>query len=192
MSRKKTGLPTYRSPDALVLRAQAGDVVAFEALVARRIDLCYRLAWSILRNEADAADATQEGFVAAWRDLPGLRDPGAFDGWLNRIVTNKALAARRRPIRIREVQVVGPNGSDADGPQDPAAHGSEDDLVNAHAIVQAFDRLRPDHRLILMLRYVEDRPVAEVARTLGVPEGTAKSRLYAARRELAYALEAEA
>ena len=184
--------PTNRSPDGLVIRAQAGDIAAFEALVERRIDRCYRLAWSILRNEADAADATQEGFVAAWRDLRGLRDPGAFDGWLNRIVANKALSARSRPIRFREVQVVVPDDSGADGRQDQAAHGSEDDLVNAHAIVQAFDRLRPDHRLILVLHYVEDRPVAEVARTLGVPEGTAKSRLYAARRELGYALEAEA
>jgi RNA polymerase sigma-70 factor, ECF subfamily len=184
--------PTDRSPDGLVIRAQAGDVAAFETLVARRIDPCYRLAWFILRNEADAADATQEGFVAAWRDLPGLREPGAFDGWLNRIVINKALVARRRPVRIREVQVVVPDDDSADGRQAQAAHGTEDDLVNAHAIVRAFDRLRPDHRLILVLRYVEDRPVAEVARTLGVPEGTVKSRLSAARRELEYALEAEA
>ena len=184
--------PTNRSPDGLVISAQAGDAAAFEALVARHVDCCYRLAWSILRNDADAADATQEGFVAAWRDLPGLREPGAFDGWLNRIVTNKALTARRRPIRIREVQVVIPDDNGAKGRQDQAAHGNEDDLVNAHAIVQAFARLRPDHRLILVLRYVEDRPVTEVARTLGVPEGTAKSRLYAARRELKYALKAEA
>jgi RNA polymerase sigma-70 factor, ECF subfamily len=184
--------PTDRSPAGLVIRAQAGDVAAFEALVTRRIDRCRRLAWAILRNEADAADATQEGFVAAWRDLPGLREPGAFDGWLNRIVISKALTARSRPVRIREIQVEVPTGSDADRRRDQAAHGNEDHLVNAHAIVQAFERLRSDHRRILVLRYVEDRPVAEVARTLGVPEGTAKSRLYTARRELEYALEAEA
>ena len=168
---------------------EAGEA-AFEALVATRMDRCLRIAWTILRNDADAADATQDAFVAAWRSLPKLRDPAAFDGWLNRIVANTALNARRRPVRIREVQVVDPS-DDEPGQHGSPSHATEDELVEAHAIVQAFDRLRPDHRLILGLHYVEDRPVAEVARTLGVPEGTAKSRLFAARRALEQALEAE-
>ena len=83
--------------DSLVRRAARGDVAAFDALMARRLDRCYRLAWSILENEADAADATQEGFVAAWRKLPRLRDLAAFDGWLNRIVANAALMAPPPP-----------------------------------------------------------------------------------------------
>ena len=58
--------------DALVRRARARDIAAFEMLVATRIDRCYRLAWSILLNEADAADAIQDAFVAAWRQLPGF------------------------------------------------------------------------------------------------------------------------
>jgi DNA-directed RNA polymerase specialized sigma24 family protein len=56
-------------------------------------------------NGADAADATQDGLVAAWRQLPRLREPAAFDGWLNRIVANAALSVRRRRGRIREVSV---------------------------------------------------------------------------------------
>ena len=96
--------------DALVQRAARGDVAAFDALMAGRIDSCYRLAWSILQNDADAADATQEAFVAAWRKLPRLRETAAFDGWLNRIVANSARMGRRHRTRLREVQVVPPSG----------------------------------------------------------------------------------
>ena len=85
--------------DALIRRARSGDAVAFGMLVDTRIDRCYRLAWSILSNDADAADATQEALVSAWRQLPRLRDPAAFDGWLNRIVANAALMARRHRVR---------------------------------------------------------------------------------------------
>ena len=91
--------------EALVRRARRGDAAAFEVLVDTRIDRCYRIAWSILSNDADAADATQDALVAAWRQLPRLRDPAAFDGWLNRIVANAALMARRHRVRLREVSV---------------------------------------------------------------------------------------
>ena len=91
--------------DALVRRARTGDAAAFEVLVDSRIDRCYRLAWSILSNDADAADATQDALVSAWRQLPRLRDPASFDGWLNRIVANAALMARRHRVRLREVSV---------------------------------------------------------------------------------------
>ena len=91
--------------DALVRRARTGDAAAFAELVDTRIDRCYRLAWSVLSNDADAADATQDALVSAWRQLPRLRDPAAFDGWLNRIVANAALMARRHRVRLREVSV---------------------------------------------------------------------------------------
>jgi hypothetical protein len=85
--------PAASADDALVERARQGDATAFDTLVATRLDRCYRLAWSILLNDADAADATQDAFVAAWRQLPRLRDARAFDGWLNRIVANAARMA---------------------------------------------------------------------------------------------------
>jgi len=94
--------------DALVRRARLGDAAAFETLLATRIDRCYRLAWSILLNDEDAADATQEAFVAAWRQLPRLRDSSAFDGWLNLIVANAARMARLHQVRLREVRVGSP------------------------------------------------------------------------------------
>jgi len=182
--------------DALVRRARTGDAAAFGMLVATRIDRCYRLAWSILSNDADAADATQDALVSAWRQLPRLRDIAAFDGWLNRIVANAALMARRHRVRLREVSVrpVSPADETAppEPPQDPHARTAMDMLVDSDAIGRAFDRLRPQERLILVLHHVEERPVAEIARSLGIPVGTAKWRLHAARGALEKAMEAEA
>ena len=182
--------------DALVLRARTGDAAAFAMLVDSRIDRCYRLAWSILSNDADAADATQDALVSAWRQLPRLRDPGSFDGWLNRIVANAALMARRRRVRLREVSVrpadAGAERPQPEPPQDLHARTQMDELVDNDAIGRAFDRLRSQDRMILVLHHVEERPVAEIARSLGIPVGTAKWRLHAARGALEKAMEAEA
>jgi RNA polymerase sigma-70 factor, ECF subfamily len=182
--------------DALVRRACAGDAAAFESLVDARIDRCYRLAWSILSNDADAADATQDALVSAWRQLPRLRNPAVFDGWLNRIVANAALMARRHRVRLREVSVQPADpGADSRRPeprQDLHARTQMDEMVDNDAIGRAFNRLRPQDRMILVLHHVEERPVAEIARSLGIPVGTAKWRLHAARGALEKAMEAEA
>ena len=182
--------------DALVRRARAGDAEAFRVLVDTRIDRCYRLAWSILSNDADAADATQDALLSAWRQLPRLRDAGVFDGWLNRIVANAALMARRHRVRLREVSVR-PADPGGDRPQpeprrDLHARTQMDEMVDNDTIGRAFDRLRPQDRMILALHHVEERPVAEIARSLGIPVGTAKWRLHAARGALEKAMEAEA
>ena len=191
-----TAATAATSPDdALVRRARRGDAAAFAVLVDTRIDRCYRLAWSILSNDADAADATQDALVAAWRQLPRLRDPATFDGWLNRIVANTALMARRHRVRLREVSVAPTRGGETADPeprQDPRARTAMDEFVDNDAIARAFDRLRPKDRMILVLHHVEERPVAEIARSLGIPVGTAKWRLHAARTALEKAMEAEA
>jgi RNA polymerase sigma-70 factor, ECF subfamily len=187
---------TTSAEDALVRRARIGDSAAFGVLVSTRIDRCYRLAWSILSNEADAADATQDALVSAWRQLPRLRASASFDGWLNRIVANAALTARRHRVRLREVSVgpvfPGDETPQPEPPPDLGARTGQDEFVDNDAIGRAFDRLRPQDRMILVLHHVEERPVAEIARSLGIPVGTAKRRLHQARRALERAMEAEA
>ncbi len=186
---------TTSADDALVRRARTGDAAAFGVLVDTRIDRCYRLAWSILSNDADAADATQDALLAAWRQLPRLRDAAAFDGWLNRIVANAALMARRHRVRLREVSVAPIQPGDMPHEPEPApdlrARTAFDDVVDNDAIGRGFDRLRPQDRMILVLHHLEERPVAEIARSLGIPVGTVKSRLHAARGALEKAMEAE-
>lgn len=185
---------TTSADDVLVRRARTGDAAAFGVLVDTRIDRCYRLAWSILSNDADAADATQDALLAAWRQLPRLRDAAAFDGWLNRIVANAALMARRHRLRLREVSVApihpGDSPHEPEPPPDLRARTAFDDVVDNDAIGRGFDRLRPQDRMILVLHHVEERPVAEIARSLGIPVGTVKSRLHAARNALEKAMEA--
>ena len=189
---------TGATDEALIRRAATGDANAFDSLVSARIDRCYRVAWSILQNDADAADATQNGVVLAWRHLPKLREVAAFDGWLNQIVANAARQFRRQRVRLREVQ---PIHGGADGEDDVAwmTLGATSDrpmesdaVVDRDSMRRAFGRLRPPERTILVLRYVDGRPVEEIAHSLGIPSGTVKSRLHYARKALESAMEAEA
>ncbi len=191
--------PTRRSAreadDALVRRAAAGEMAAFDALVLPRRQRCHRIARSILANEADAADATQDALLAAWRKLPRLRDTGAFDGWLTRIVANTSLMARRHRKRLREVSV----SPEMSHPEEAstwelasvAGQDESDACVERDAMGRAFDRLSPADRAILVLHHVHQRPVTEVAKRLHVPVGTAKWRLHAARKALERAMKAE-
>ena len=182
------------SRDAELIReAAAGRAGAFEALVRPRLDRCYRLAHAILGNADDARDATQDGVVAAWRQLPRLRDPNAFDPWLNRVVANAARMRRRRRIRLREVRVdelPGPDDGDTVGRIAPSPDriGA---IADADAIGRAFRRLREADRVVLVMHHLEERPLAEIAATLSMPVGTLKWRLHRARAALEQALEAE-
>jgi RNA polymerase sigma-70 factor (ECF subfamily) len=149
------------------------------------MDAVYRLAFAILGNEADARDASQETFMSAWRQVRGLRDPDRFEAWLQRIAVNAARqtirAASRR--RIREIP-----SSTVDALADRPAPTAPDDAVILDA---ALATLPVEHRAILVLHHLEGRPVAEIAGILAIPAGTAKSRLFAARRALAGAIESE-
>lgn len=173
---------------AVIRRAQDGDVEAFTALVAGRIDPMTRTAMAILGHEADARDAVADALGSVWRGLPQLRDPLAFEAWSTRILV---YACRRRlrgrgHERVREVAI------DADsGLEELATPGPADAVGERIALERAFDRLDADARAILVLHHLDGRPLAEVAAVLGVPVGTAKSRLFAARGALERALERE-
>ncbi|MBA2718480.1 MAG: hypothetical protein H0U52_04425 [Chloroflexi bacterium] len=86
---------------ALIRRAQTGDVDAFTALVAGRVEAMQRTAMAILGHEADARDAVAESLVAIWRELPRLRDPLAFDAWTTRILVHACRGRLRTRVRTR-------------------------------------------------------------------------------------------
>jgi RNA polymerase sigma-70 factor (ECF subfamily) len=175
--------------DLLALAAE-GDSDAFDALIRPRLDRLFRMAFAITRNEADARDAVQEACVLGWRELPRLRDRGSFDAWLSQILVNscRALMRRQRRVRIREIEV-----DETTREREPAAFGTGPDASagEVEAIRRAFARLKPDDRTLLVLHYVEERPLAEIGRLVGAPVGTVKWRLSNARRALDRALEVE-
>lgn len=173
----------------LVERARAGDVDAFTLLVDGRLEGMFRTAMAILGREADARDATQEALTSIWRALPALREADRFDSWSRRILINACrMTVRRHRATVREIPVVSISDEETKTAPDagPAEHVARLDLLE-----RAFDRLAVEERALLVLHHLEDRPVAEISELLGVPEGTVKSRLHAARRSLERALERE-
>jgi RNA polymerase sigma factor (sigma-70 family) len=155
----------------LVERAKRGDHDAFATLAGTavaRLDTAARL---ILRDRELARDAVQDGFVRAWRDLPGLRDPDRFDAWLRQLVVHACIdITRRRRRRVVEVELT-PLDSDVVG---DFASG----IVDRDALDGALRRLDPEWRAIVVLHFYLGMPLPEVARSLGIPLGTAKSRLH--------------
>lgn len=175
---------------ALVARARRGDARAFERLLESRFWRLGRLALSITGNQADADDAIQIGCLQAWKELPRLRDPARFDAWLWRIVVNSCRNVVRGRRRLAVHEIAGPD--DALGDLRVAAGPTPgNSLPDNDAIRRAFARLDHDKRTILVLHHVEARSITEIAGILGIPEGTAKWRLHAARRALERTLEAE-
>ena len=165
----------------LLERARAGDADAFERLMDARLDRAYRMAFAILRTDWDARDACQDAFVAAWRELPRLRDITRFDAWLDRIVVNRCRTVLRgRKARVREISIDATlQASDA-----LSAPSAIDALADVDLVRRAFARLPADQRLVLALHHGEGRPVADIASLIGVPAGTVMWRLYRARRSL--------
>jgi RNA polymerase sigma-70 factor (ECF subfamily) len=159
-------------------------------LIRPRLDRLLRLALSIVTEEPDARDVVQDACLLAWRQLPRLRERDRFEAWLWRIAVNasRSRLRDRRRVWVREVAVDGlPAGAE------PAERlpAFADRVTQDDAIRRAFARLDADKRSILVLHHVEERPVGDIAALLGIPEGTAKSRLHAARETLARALRAE-
>jgi RNA polymerase sigma-70 factor (ECF subfamily) len=167
----------------LVARAQRGDRDAFAALIEPRASQLLQTARAILGNEADAYDAAQDALVSAWVRLPALRDLARFDAWLGRALVNKCRDVQRKRGRVREIDLTTTDATVGDG----AAARAE-----RAAILAAFDRLSADQRYILVLHYLHELQLTQIAVQLRVPVGTAKSRLWSARRALERALEAEA
>jgi RNA polymerase sigma factor (sigma-70 family) len=149
----------------------------------------YRLTLAIAGNEADAADATQDAFVAAWKQIRSLRDASRLEAWLGRIAINSArmVVRGRRRRSVREIRGLETVTITAAVP-DPTPTGLSPADRDARTLAAALDRLDPDRRTILALRHLEGKGIPEIAATLGIPEGTAKSRLFAARKALQAAI----
>jgi RNA polymerase sigma-70 factor (ECF subfamily) len=169
----------------LVERAMAGDHDAFSELARVRIGRLYAIAVLILRDPGRAEDATQEALVAAWRDLSALRDPDRFDAWLRRLLVR---ACHREARRARSRSTI-----DVDVRSiEPAVPDETLLLADRDQIERGFRSLDLDQRSVIVLHFYVGLPLPAVADALGIPLGTAKSRLHRATRALRSALEADA
>ncbi len=178
----------------LVRRAQAGELEAFELLVARHERRVYNLALRILRHEQDAEDVTQQTFLSAVEHIGSFRGDAAFGTWLQRIATYAALKILRKRDGLELTsleEATEPRESDgaiphpefiADWRQSPT------ELVHAAETRQLLDdalgQLDHKHRLVFLLRDVEGLSVKETAEALGLSEANVKVRLLRARLQL--------
>ena len=168
----------------LVELARDGDRDAYDVLMTQVIDHLFRIARLILRDVDSAEDAVQEALVRCWRDLPRLRDPDRFDAWLNRIllhaITDEARRRRGFNANVTRLRI------------EPTQPDSTRAIADRDELARAFDRLSIEHRTIVVLHHYHGLTVDQAASTIGIPVGTAKSRLHYATEALRAALEADA
>ena len=170
----------------LVERARLGDHDAFAELAGAAISHLDATAWLLLRDTERAMDAVQNTLVRAWRDLPTLRDPDRFDAWLHRLLVHACIDEMRRGRRYRlDVDI-------ADASDIPFTTDAATMIADRDELERGFRRLGPEERAVLVLHHYLDLPLPEVAATLRIPLGTAKSRLYRGLRTMRAALDADA
>ncbi len=176
-------------PDSvLVARTAAGDEEAFEALMRRFNQKLFRVARSILRNDADAEDAVQDAYMQAYRRLGDFRGDAQLGTWLTRIVINQALMRLRAHRRDRVVLAFHqPDGDGTDVATDVADEKAESPSNAAfraeirRLLEHHIDELPLPMRTVLVMRDVEDMSVQETAESLGIPPATVRTRLFRAR-----------
>ena len=169
---------------ALVERARRGDHDAFAELTRASVVALDRTARLIVRDPELARDAVQDALLRAWRDLPGLRETDRFDAWIRRLTVNACLdQARKRRRRVTEVELHPFH----DPPIADPMHG----LADRDQVDRILRDLDERERAVVVLHYYLGLPLTEVAATLGIPVGTAKSRLHRALGLLRVALGAD-
>jgi RNA polymerase sigma-70 factor (ECF subfamily) len=171
-------------PDAaLVDAARNGSEQALEALFRRHWRAAHRAAYLVCLDRSAAEDIAQEAFLAAVRSLHRFDQRRPFAPWLHRIVVNRAIDWTRRPATRRELPAAALPETVAEPALEPGG-GSE--------LLPALATLAPDHRAVIVLRYVYDLSPGEIARALGVPRGTVNSRLRRGLDRLERQLDREA
>jgi len=184
---------------ALVARIVAGDSAAFETVMRRHNGALFRTARAILRDDADAEDALQEAYLAAYRNLGAFRGDARLSTWLTRIVINQALGrlrARRRDnvVELHDdvAEVAGQEAGEA--MDESAASSPETGAMRAQLrrlLEREIDLLPLAFRTAFMLREVEEMPIEEVAECLAIPAATVRTRVFRARAMLRAALAEE-
>jgi RNA polymerase sigma-70 factor, ECF subfamily len=185
--------PREAAENTLVVRAQAGETAAFDELVRAYRDRLYSVILNLTNQPEDASDLTQEVFIKAFTKIRHYSFQSSFYTWLYRIAMNEAFnhlrrARRKRMLRLEYFRRDDDDGSHAD-PLDNMADTSthapnagRDELRGA--LDKALEKLSDEHRAVVVLSEIEGFSLSEVAEVVGASEGTVKSRLHYAKKEL--------
>jgi RNA polymerase sigma-70 factor (ECF subfamily) len=168
----------------LVERARSGDRDAYASLVGLVSDGLFAVAFRILRDTTLAEDALQNALVNGWRQIPKLRDVDRFEAWIYRVLVNACYIEHRRTRRWSANVRALPEYDE------PASPDTSDETADRDELERAFRRLPLDQRTVFVLHHYSGLPLVEIAETIGIPAGTARSRLHYATRALRDALEA--
>ena len=174
----------------LVRLAQKGDSEAFEELVARHRDKIYARAFTMMRNEEEALDLSQEAWIKAWQRLVQFQGDSSFATWMTRIVINLCLDQLRRQKRMRSESVdeMDEESGGVERQMEPVIINPTERLERGELrkrIDAALEKLSHEHRTVLVLHEFEEMEYKEIARTMGCSIGTIMSRLFYARRRMA-------
>ncbi|HWY77406.1 MAG TPA: sigma-70 family RNA polymerase sigma factor [Verrucomicrobiae bacterium] len=179
--------------EELVEGAKKGDMVAFEELVARHRDKIYARAFSMMRNEDEAIDLSQEAWVKSWQRLKQFQGESSFGTWMTRIVINLCLdhLRRRKRQRTESIEVLDEESGGVERQMPVVTANPTERLERAELrkrIDEALNLLSHEHRTVLVLHEFEEMEYKEIARTMECSIGTVMSRLFYARRKMAVLL----
>jgi RNA polymerase sigma-70 factor (ECF subfamily) len=173
---------------ALVRLALARDGEAFRAIMRRHNQRLYRIARSVLRNNADAEDAVQEAYVSAFTHLESYRGESSLAAWLSRIVMNEALGRLRQKRPTVELDALESPARDAEIIQFPRSNPNDDPERTMaqrqilELVERATDELPDAYRLVFVARVIEGMSVEQTAELLDIRAETVKTRLHRARQ----------
>ena len=179
--------------ESLVRAAQRGNMAAFEELVARHRDKIFARAYSMMRNEEDAIDLSQEAWVKAWQRLKQFQRESSFATWMTRIVINLCLDQLRRQKRQRaeSIEAMDEESGGVERQMPVVTVNPTEGLERAELrarIDRALNQLSEAHRTVLVLHEFEQMEYKLIAKTMGCSIGTVMSRLFYARRKMAVLL----
>lgn len=181
------------SDDELVKAAKRGNMAAFEELVARHRDKIYARAFSMMRNEDEAIDLSQEAWVKSWQRLKQFQGESSFGTWMTRIVINLCLdqLRRRKRQRTESIEEMSEESGGVERQMPVVTVNPTERLERGELrkkIDQALAQLSYEHRTVLVLHEFEELEYKEIAKTMECSIGTVMSRLFYARRKMAVLL----
>jgi RNA polymerase sigma-70 factor (ECF subfamily) len=194
---EQTLLARQREEAAEIGKIVAGEIDRFEYFVKTYQKRIFRLAYTLLRDPAEADGVTQDVFIKAYRALADFKGESAFETWLTRIAINtvRDVVRRRKPVVL--FSELHGDGED-DGPELPASldpadgTSAERDLMSREIrrrLADALVTLSPRQRAVFVMKHYEERSIAEIGKATGLDEGTIKSHLFRAARKLRERLE---